>query len=177
MILNYLNAMRETSNARLTRLFELAIGSLTPPAGKRRIIVAVSYGFICHFIFLLGVLSMVTAIFFWNEQEFRWRSTALDPCGEPSLDFTISSGTLNFTDQAWLDPFSQAGTIWPWSEIGHNHVCDNCLDPIIGIICSLDAKWNYLVTGTRLACVTLVNAVKMRPKNQLLNTLKKFQPS
>ncbi len=49
MILNYLNAMRETSNARLTRRLELAIRSLTPPAGKRRIIVAVSYGFICHF--------------------------------------------------------------------------------------------------------------------------------
>ena len=49
MILNYLNIMRETLNARLTRLLGLAIGSLTPPAGKRRIIVAVSYGVICHF--------------------------------------------------------------------------------------------------------------------------------
>ena len=100
MILNYLNAMRETSNPRSTRLLELAIGSLTPPAGKRRIIVAVSYGFICHFIFLLAVLSLMTAMFFWNDQEFRWRSTALDPCGEPSLDFTISFSTFNFTDQA-----------------------------------------------------------------------------
>ena len=43
--------MRETSNARLTRLLELAIGSLTPPVGKRRIIVAISYGMICHFLF------------------------------------------------------------------------------------------------------------------------------
>ena len=64
MILNYITAMRETSNLRSTRLLELAIGSLTPPAGKRRIIVAVSYGFICHFIFLLAVLSMMTAMFF-----------------------------------------------------------------------------------------------------------------
>lgn len=63
-ILNYLTAMRKTSNARLTRPLELAIGSLTPPAGKRRIIAAVSYGFICHFIFLLAVLSMMPAMFF-----------------------------------------------------------------------------------------------------------------
>jgi hypothetical protein len=33
---------------------------------------------------------------FWNEQEFRWRSTALNPCGEPGLDFTISSGAFHF---------------------------------------------------------------------------------
>ncbi|MGB1512860.1 MAG: hypothetical protein ACPG9A_12305 [Paracoccaceae bacterium] len=49
---------------------------------------------------------------FWNAQEFRWRSTALDPCGEPGLEFTISSGAFDFTDQAWPDHFSQAGTIW-----------------------------------------------------------------
>ena len=60
--------MRETSNARLTRLLELAIGSLTPPVGKRRIIVAISYGIICHFIFLLAVISMMTAMFFGMSQ-------------------------------------------------------------------------------------------------------------
>tara|TARA_A100001015_G_scaffold254483_1_gene295284 strand:- start:3532 stop:3966 length:435 start_codon:yes stop_codon:yes gene_type:complete len=70
MILNYLNIMRETLNARLTRLLGLAIGSLTPPAGKRRIIVSVSYGFICHFIFLLAVLSMMTAMFFGMSKSF-----------------------------------------------------------------------------------------------------------
>lgn len=70
MILNYITAMRGTSNLRSTRLLELAIGSLTPPAGKRRIIVAVSYGFICHFIFLLAVLSMMTAMFFGMRKSF-----------------------------------------------------------------------------------------------------------
>ena len=63
-ILNHLTAMRETSNARLTRPLELAIGSLTPPAGKRRIIAAVSYGCVCLFIFLLAALSMMSAMFF-----------------------------------------------------------------------------------------------------------------
>jgi hypothetical protein len=110
---------------------------------------------------------------FWNEQEFRWRSTALEDC----LNFTISSGTFNFSDQAWPDHFSQAGTIWLWSDSGHNHVCESCLAPIIGIICLLESKWNDLVAGTKLAFVTLVNALKMRPKNQLLFTSKKFHPS
>ena len=62
--------MRETSHTRLTRLLELAIGSLTPPPGKCRIIVAVSYGFICHLMFLLAVLSVMTAIFFGMSKSF-----------------------------------------------------------------------------------------------------------
>ena len=75
----------------------------------------------------------------------------MEHCGEPCFDFTIPFGTFYFTDQVWPDYFIEAGTIWLWSDIGHNHVCHNCLGSIIGIICFLDAKWNDLVAGTRLA--------------------------
>ena len=75
----------------------------------------------------------------------------MEHCGEPCFDFTIPFGTFYFTDQVWPDYFIEAGTIWLWSNIGHNHVCHNCLGSIIGIICFLDAKWNDLVAGTRLA--------------------------
>ena len=133
--------MRETSNARLTRLLELAIGSLTPPVGKRRIIVAISYGIICHFIFLLAVISMMTAMFFGMSQSL----------GGVPPPWNIAANLALILQFPLAHYFIEAGTIWLWSDIGHNHVCHNCLGSIIGIICFLDAKWNDLVAGTRLA--------------------------
>ena len=49
---------------RLKRLFELGLGSLNSPPGNARIIIALSYGIICHTIFSFAVLAMITAMFF-----------------------------------------------------------------------------------------------------------------
>ena len=46
------------------RLFTLAIGTLRPPPGRRRIAIAFVYGAVCHLIFAAAVLAMITAMFF-----------------------------------------------------------------------------------------------------------------
>lgn len=56
--------MTNTPNKRLKRLFELGLGSLNSPPGTARIVIAVSYGIMCHTIFALAVLAMIMAMFF-----------------------------------------------------------------------------------------------------------------
>ncbi len=46
------------------RLFRLALGTLRPPRGRGRIALAFTYGVVCHTIFALAVLAMITAMFF-----------------------------------------------------------------------------------------------------------------
>lgn len=46
------------------RLLRLALGTLRPPKGRERIALAFAYGVICHTIFALAVLAMITAMFF-----------------------------------------------------------------------------------------------------------------
>jgi protein-S-isoprenylcysteine O-methyltransferase Ste14 len=45
-------------------LFDLALGTLTPPSGGRRIALAFAYGVVCHVIFALAVAAMILAMFF-----------------------------------------------------------------------------------------------------------------
>lgn len=46
------------------RLFRLAIGTLRPPPGRKRIMTALLYGITCHLIFAAAVVAMITAMFF-----------------------------------------------------------------------------------------------------------------
>ncbi|MEL6683704.1 MAG: isoprenylcysteine carboxylmethyltransferase family protein [Pseudomonadota bacterium] len=46
------------------RLFNLAMGTLRPPPGRRRILIAFAYGIFCHLIFAVAVLAMIAAMFF-----------------------------------------------------------------------------------------------------------------
>ncbi|MDG4649658.1 isoprenylcysteine carboxylmethyltransferase family protein [Roseibacterium sp. SDUM158017] len=48
----------------MTRLLDLAAGTLRPPPGRRRLALALAYGAICHTIFAVAVLSMIAAMFF-----------------------------------------------------------------------------------------------------------------
>ncbi|MEM9912754.1 MAG: isoprenylcysteine carboxylmethyltransferase family protein [Pseudomonadota bacterium] len=48
----------------LQRLLSLAVGSLRPPSGRRRIFVALAYGITCHALFATAVLAMIVAMFF-----------------------------------------------------------------------------------------------------------------
>lgn len=52
------------------RLFNLALGTLRPPPGRKRIIVALLYGLICHLIFAAAVIAMITAMFFGMSESF-----------------------------------------------------------------------------------------------------------
>ncbi|MEM6760342.1 MAG: isoprenylcysteine carboxylmethyltransferase family protein [Pseudomonadota bacterium] len=54
----------------LLRLVRLALGTLRPPPGKRRIAVAFAYGIVCHTIFALAVGAMIWAMFFGMSQSF-----------------------------------------------------------------------------------------------------------
>ena len=46
------------------RLMSLALGTLRPPPGARRIAVALLYGTICHLVFAAAVIAMIWAMFF-----------------------------------------------------------------------------------------------------------------
>lgn len=54
----------------LARLMALAAGTLRPPPGRRRIVIAFAYGAICHMIFGLAVLAMIVAMFFGMSESF-----------------------------------------------------------------------------------------------------------
>ncbi|MBS0123239.1 methyltransferase family protein [Thetidibacter halocola] len=48
----------------MTRLLTLVRGALTPPPGRRRILLALAYGAVCHAVFAAAVLAMMVALFF-----------------------------------------------------------------------------------------------------------------
>ena len=52
------------------RLLTLALGTLRPPPGPRRITVALIYGVTCHVLFALAVGAMILAMFFGMSQSF-----------------------------------------------------------------------------------------------------------
>ena len=55
---------------RFTGLFRLIVAALRPPAGARRIVLALSVGLITHMAFGLGVLAMIVAMFFGLSESF-----------------------------------------------------------------------------------------------------------
>ena len=57
-------SMRMQLDPRLSRLDDLRRGALAAPAGKGRIALALTAGFLCHLIFAAAILSMVYAMFF-----------------------------------------------------------------------------------------------------------------
>ncbi|PWR04230.1 hypothetical protein DKT77_02430 [Meridianimarinicoccus roseus] len=56
--------MSSSSPTPLERLLTLALGTLRPPPGARRIALALAYGIICHVVFAAAVLAMIVAMFF-----------------------------------------------------------------------------------------------------------------
>ncbi|MEM9967718.1 MAG: isoprenylcysteine carboxylmethyltransferase family protein [Pseudomonadota bacterium] len=46
------------------RFLALALGTLRPPPGRKRIAIAFAYGVICHLVFAVAVLAMIAAMFF-----------------------------------------------------------------------------------------------------------------
>lgn len=50
------------------RLWALAMGTLRPPPGKPRILLAFVYGGLCHSVFAIAVITMITAMFFGMSQ-------------------------------------------------------------------------------------------------------------
>ena len=49
---------------RVARLLNLINVAFYPPAGIPRILMALSFGFICHGVFAAAILAMITAMFF-----------------------------------------------------------------------------------------------------------------
>ena len=62
--------MAETPDTPLRRLIALILGALRPPPGRGRILLAYSYGIVCHVIFGLSVLAMIIAMFFGMSRSF-----------------------------------------------------------------------------------------------------------
>lgn len=56
--------MSDRSITPFQRLFRLALGSLRPPPGPKRILLALAYGLTCHLIFAAAVIGMIVAMFF-----------------------------------------------------------------------------------------------------------------
>ncbi|MEL6643809.1 MAG: isoprenylcysteine carboxylmethyltransferase family protein [Pseudomonadota bacterium] len=56
--------MQNSDMSPIERLGVLAIGTLQPPPGRRRVIVAFAYGIFCHLVFGLAVAAMIIAMFF-----------------------------------------------------------------------------------------------------------------
>lgn len=54
----------QTPNTNTERLQALILGALRPPAGRRRIVLALVFGVVVHSIFALAVLAMILAMFF-----------------------------------------------------------------------------------------------------------------
>lgn len=55
-----------TSN--LARLLDLVSGALQPPPGRRRILIALSFGVLVHSVFVVAVLAMILAMYFGMSQ-------------------------------------------------------------------------------------------------------------
>lgn len=55
---------------RIKRLVTLITAAVTPPPGKGRIALALVMGAVCHLIFAIAVLSMMTAMFFGMSESF-----------------------------------------------------------------------------------------------------------
>lgn len=55
---------RALHDPRIARLVTLVSAALRPPAGARRIALALTLGVLCHTVFALAVLSMIVAMFF-----------------------------------------------------------------------------------------------------------------
>ena len=51
-------------DARIARLFNLILAASYPPAGARRILLALALGVVCHATFATAILAMITAMFF-----------------------------------------------------------------------------------------------------------------
>ena len=55
---------------RVARLLNLINAAFCPPAGVPRILLALSFGFVCHTIFAAAILAMITAMFFGLSESF-----------------------------------------------------------------------------------------------------------
>ena len=49
---------------RVARLLNLINAAFSPPAGIPRILLALSFGFVCHGVFASAIFAMITAMFF-----------------------------------------------------------------------------------------------------------------
>lgn len=60
--------MSGTSDSHARRLGSLIAGTLRPPSGRRRVLLALLYGLVCHSVFAFAVLAMIVAMFFGMSQ-------------------------------------------------------------------------------------------------------------
>ncbi|MEM8656108.1 MAG: isoprenylcysteine carboxylmethyltransferase family protein [Pseudomonadota bacterium] len=56
--------MQTSQPSPFQRLWSLAMGTLRPPPGRKRIALALLYGLLCHTLFAAAVLAMIAAMFF-----------------------------------------------------------------------------------------------------------------
>jgi len=62
--------MQDAPTTQADRLITLIKGAVNPPPGRWRIVVAYTYGFFCHALFGLAVLSMIVGMFFGMSESF-----------------------------------------------------------------------------------------------------------
>ena len=55
---------------RVARLLNLMNAAFSPPAGIPRILLALSFGFVCHGVFAAAIFAMITAMFFGLSESF-----------------------------------------------------------------------------------------------------------
>ncbi|WP_147124556.1 methyltransferase family protein [Shimia ponticola] len=95
------------------RLLDLALGSLRPPPGRRRIIIALIYGIICHVFFALAVGAMILAMFFGMSRSFgnvpypwAWAANLLLVLQFP----IVHSILLTKRGRGWMTKLAPVGT-------------------------------------------------------------------
>jgi len=98
-------------------LLDLALGTLTPPPGGRRIALAFAYGVVCHLVFALAVAAMILAMFFGMSESFGRVPTPWSYLANLFLvlQFPIVHSLLlsdrGRTALRWLAPSDVAGTL------------------------------------------------------------------
>ncbi|MEM8571586.1 MAG: isoprenylcysteine carboxylmethyltransferase family protein [Pseudomonadota bacterium] len=97
--------MLDDKTSPFSRLLRLCLGVLRPPPGRGRILLAVTYGFVCHLVFTAAVLAMIVAMFFgmsesWGRVPEPW---ALFANAALIVQFPLAhSVLLTKRGRAWL---------------------------------------------------------------------------
>ena len=101
----------------IARLVSLVAGTLRPPPGRARIAVAFAYGALCHAIFAVAVLAMITAMFFGMSRSlgqvpspWSWVVNVALIVQFP-LAHSVLLGKRGGRVLAWLAPKRYAGTL------------------------------------------------------------------
>lgn len=109
--------MRLQDQSPTARLLAHVAGTLRPPAGRRRLAIALVYGLICHTVFALAVLSMIAAMFFGMSESLGrvpapWHILAnVALIAQFPLAHSVLLSQRGSRLLAWLAPAEHAGTL------------------------------------------------------------------